>query len=404
MQTYCNHVPPMLLSKDDEYQRKVRKMSKTKQRKKLNPKALLRARKREQQKNNKQENNEPQKRTPFWKTLLFIIGSMTIMFIIVFLIMLVVSHFKIQNAGFEDKDELVKTYFETLNNKDKNRMEDCFYPGKVINYDNIQYQINYANSEPESTVWKYEDIEMAWEDCDSEPITEVLGAIQIDESAYCMAIVPLEQTLPSGEIIQQEDLYQFYAHKTKDKWYIAALMQTSRNVTGVIKQDGTNMTQAEINNWLYGLAQEIGDDKVGYLYVDDRWAPVQFEELEEDDQILGFITNDETSYMTMAVINDNDVKDFNEYAENIIKTSSQNYDEMITSEGVVTNYQADVKIAQNTETGARIIIWMFKTDENDEYTHVITLEATGIYDASTYINTFHLTKEKTEEQDNNDAE
>ena len=167
------------------------------------------------------------------------------------------------------------------------------------------------------------------------------------------------------------------------------------------------MTDKETSEWLASLAVEIGSDTVGYLYVDNYWSEVVNEDYADDDQIKTYITSDYSSYLTMAVIKDTDVDDFHEYSANIIKCSSQYYGDIITSDGVIGDYKTDVQIAQNTDTGARIIVWTFKVSENDEFTHVITLEAFSDYDASTYINTFHLTREKesdaTEEPETEDT-
>lgn len=307
--------------------------------------------------------------------------------------------FEIQrnNSGFTEKDKLINTYFTGLNQTDKTVLKKCFYPTLPDADADIQSQLDYVDSEIGNTVWKTDEIKTEWTDLDESVIQDVLSSIPITEAMQCAVFIPLEQKLENDMTLLQEDIYQFYVHQTKEKWYIAAFQQTSRNVTGCIKEDGTKMTDNELNTWLTSLAKEIGSDKVGYLLVDNYWNEVTSEETEKDDQIKAYVTNDYSSYMTMSVIKDTDVKNFNQYSANIIQSSEQEYGDIMSSDGVIGDYKTNVQIAQNQETNARIIIWVFKTSETDKYTHVITLESLSDYDASTYINTFHLEKQKTED-------
>lgn len=330
---------------------------------------------------------------PFWKRLLLDFAAIFIVAILVLSTTTIFSYFKIKKMGFENKDKLIQTYFEGLNDTDKSKMELCFYPNTENGYDSINSQIKYAKSETDKTVWNFKKIKTNWEAYDIKTIQKNIGNIPIEEAAKCIAFVPIKQTTSSGVTVLEEDVYQFYAHKTDNRWYIASFMQTARNVTGAIKADGTIMTDGEMSQWLYSMATEIGNDKIGYLYVDSYWSETKMKDAAaSDDQIKAFITADSSSYMTMAIIKDTDIADFNAYAKNIIKTSSKKYGDILSSDGVVGKYNATVRIAENKDTGARIIIWVFKTPNNAAYTHVITLEATSDYDASTYINTFHLSK------------
>ncbi len=312
----------------------------------------------------------------------------------------VISEIQRKTTGFEDKEELITTYFNSLNSADEKSLKKCFYPTAPSASDDIKDQIEYAESESESesenTTWKTDELQTEWDSLDKSTVQTVLTSIQIDDAAQCIVFAPLEQKLESGITVLEEDVYQFYVHETKGRWYIAAFRQTSRNVTGAIKEDGTKMTNDEVDEWLASMSIEIGSDKVGYLFVDQYWQEVT-DDSYDDDQIKTYITSDYSSYMTMAVINDSDIEDFQAYSSNIIKNSEQDYGDIITSEGVIGDYPTEVQIAQNEESGARIIVWTFKISEDDDVTHVITLEAMSDYDASTYINTFHLTKEKTEE-------
>ena len=304
------------------------------------------------------------------------------------------------NSGFKEKEELITAYFDGLTNMDRAILNKCFYPTLPDADADIQTQLDYVKNEIGETAWKSDDIKTEWTALDKSVIQDVLLSIQIENAAQCVAFVPLEQKLENGITVLQEDIYQFYVHETKGKWYIAAFQQTARNVTGGIKEDGTKMTDAELDEWLTSLAIEIGSDKVGYLLVDNYWTEITGKETENDDQIKTYMTTDYSSYMTMSVIKDADVTDFQQYSKDIIQSSKQNYGEIMTSDGVIGDYKTDVQIAQNTETGARIIVWVFKTSETDEYTHIITLESLSDYDASTYINTFHLEKQKTDEPEN----
>ena len=331
---------------------------------------------------------------PLKKRILINVSAVIIAIVLILIGSFVLSEIQRRNTGFTDKNQLITAYFTGLNNADKNTIKTCFYPTRIDTSDDVKAQIEYAESESESTTWKPSEIDIEWSDMDKTEIQNTLTNIQIDEASQCVVFVPLEQTLANGMTVLEEDVYQFYVHKTKDRWYIAAFTQTARNVTGAIREDGTKMTDKETSEWLASLAVEIGSDTVGYLYVDNYWSEVVNEDYADDDQIKTYITSDYSSYLTMAVIKDTDVDDFHEYSANIIKSSSQNYGDIITSDGVIGDYKTDVQIAQNTDTGARIIVWTFKVSENDEFTHVITLEAFSDYDASTYINTFHLTREK----------
>lgn len=304
--------------------------------------------------------------------------------------------FEVQRSqsGFDDKDTLITTYFTGLDQMDKRILKKCFYPTLPDAGTDIQNQLDYAASEIGETSWKPDNIQTEWTSLDTSVVQEVLSSIQIEDAAQCIAFVPLEQKLENGITVLQEDVYQFYVHQTREKWYIAAFQQTARNVTGGIKEDGTKMTDDEINEWLTSLAAEIGSDTVGYLLVDNYWQEVENEETADDEQIKTYITSDYSSYLTMSVIKDTDVEDFHQYSADIIQNSKQEYGDIITSSGMIGTYETDVQIAQNEETGARIIVWIFKTDEKDGHTHVITLESLSEYDASTYINTFHLEKQK----------
>lgn len=308
----------------------------------------------------------------------------------------IISEVQRKTTGFENKDELITNYFNSLNSSDEKLLKKCFYPTAPSTSDDIKDQIEYAKSESENTVWKIDELQTEWDSLDKSAVQTVLTSVQIDDAVQCVVFAPLEQKLENGITVLEEDIYQFYAHETKGRWYIAAFRQTSRNITGAIKEDGTKMTNDEVDEWLTSMSIEIGSDKVGYLFVDQYWQEVT-DDSYEDDQIKTYITADYSSYMTMAVINDSDIDDFHAYSSNIIKNSEQDYGDIITSEGVIGDYPTEVQIAQNEESGARIIVWTFKISEDDDVTHVITLEAMSDYDASTYINTFHLTKEKTEE-------
>lgn len=338
-----------------------------------------------------------EEKMPLKKRLLIDISAAVIAIVLLLVIFMIIGHYKVQNIGFTEKDELIRTYFEGLNDADRGKMEKCFYPYTKDTNTNLDTQLQYAESESEQTVWNPEKISIEWEDTDVQTlqknIQENIGNIAIDDAAQCVAMVPLEQKSNDNIKVQEEDVYQFYVYKANDRWYIAAFMQTSRNITGAIREDGTAMTNEEVEEWLYSLALEIGNDKVGYLFVDNYWQEIVDEKYADDEQIKTYITVDYSSYLTIAAVKDTDVTDFNEYAANIINESEQDYGDIMTGDGLVSEYPATVQIAQNEETGAKIIIWIFKTSDTDEYTHVITLEATSDYDASTYINTFHLTRQ-----------
>lgn len=335
-----------------------------------------------------------EEKLPLKKRILINVSAVIIAIVLILIGSFALSEIQRRNTGFTDKNQLITAYFTGLNDTDKNAIKTCFYPTRINTSDDIKAQIEYAESESESTTWKPSEINIEWGDLDKTEIQNTLTNIQIDEASQCVVFVPLEQTLANGMTVLEEDVYQFYVHKTKNRWYIAAFAQTARNVTGAIREDGTKMTDEETSEWLASLAVEIGSDTVGYLYVDNYWSEVVNKDYASDDQIKTYITSDYSSYLTMAVIKDTDIADFHEYSASIIKGSSQNYGDIITSDGVIGEYKTDVQIAQNTETGARIIVWTFKVSEDDEFTHVITLEAFSDYDASTYINTFHLTREK----------
>lgn len=346
---------------------------------------------------------EKKKKTPVKlsvpKKILLNIAALLLAIILLLIAALVVFEVRRSHAGFDDKETLITTYFTGLSDREESVLKKCFYPVLPDAETDIKNQLAYAETEIGETVWKYEDITTEWADLETDVVQEVLSSIPIDEAYQCIAFVPLEQKLENGITVLQEDIYQFYVHKTRDKWYIAAFQQTARNITGGIKEDGTKMTNEELDEWLTSLAIEIGSDTVGYLLVDNYWQEVTGDETAEDEQIKTYITQDYSSYLTMAVIKDTDVEDFQAYSENIITTSKQQYGDIIKSSGVIGTYDTEVQIAQNEETGARIIVWIFKTSETDEYTHVITLESLSDYDASTYINTFHLEKQKTETQE-----
>lgn len=337
---------------------------------------------------------QTEEKLPLKKRILINVSAVIIAIVLILIGSFVLSEIQRRNTGFADKDQLITAYFTGLNDVDADAIKTCFYPTRINTSEDVETQIEYAKSESESTTWKSSEINIEWGDLDKTEIQNTLTNIQIDEAAQCVVFVPLEQTLANGMTVLEEDVYQFYVHKTKDRWYIAAFAQTARNVTGAIREDGTKMTDEETSEWLATLAVEIGSDTVGYLYVDNYWSEVVNEDYADDDQIKTYITSDYSSYLTMAVIKDTDIADFHEYSASIIKGSSQNYGDIITSDGVIGEYKTDVQIAQNTDTGARIIVWTFKVSEDDEFTHVITLEAFSDYDASTYINTFHLTREK----------
>lgn len=332
---------------------------------------------------------------PLKKRILLDILAVAIAIILLLAGSFILFKAKAHNSGFEDKEQLITTYFAGLDKADKNVLTKCFYPTRDNVTDDIQSQIKYAEYEAKTTTWKPSEIKIEWSEMNTDKMQDTIPNIKVDEATQCIAFIPIEQPLENGITALEEDVYQFYLHKTDGKWYIAAFAQTARNVTGAIKADGTKMTDEETSEWLTSLAIEIGSDKVGYLYVDNYWSEVDDEDVAKDDQIKTYITNDYQSYLTMAVIKDTDINDFQAYSTSIIQKSSQEYGDIITTDGVIGEYKTDVQIAQNKKTGARIIVWTFKTSEDDEFTHVITLEALSDYDASTYINTFHLTKEKT---------
>lgn len=344
-------------------------------------------------KHEKKHKNQEAKNWSLKKKIGINLLAVIIAIVTLLLCALIVSEIQRKTTGFENKDELIANYFNSLNSADEKSLRKCFYPTASSTSDDIKSQIEYAESESESTTWKTDELQTEWNSIDKSAIQTVLTSIQIDDAAQCIVFAPLEQKLENGITVMEEDVYQFYVHETKGRWYIAAFRQTSRNVTGAIKEDGTKMTNDEVDEWLASMSIEIGSDKVGYLFVDQYWQEIT-DGSENDDQIKTYITADYSSYMTIAVINDDDIDNFQEYSSDIIKQSEQDYGDIITSEGVIGDYPTEVQIAQNEESGARIIIWTFKVSENDKFTHVITLEAFSDYDASTYINTFHLTREK----------
>lgn len=341
-----------------------------------------------------------------WKSrLLLDVIATLIACILIMVIMLIVGQYKNAHTGFKNRDDLLKTYFQGLNTASSSKMSKCFYPNTQNSYDSVSSQTAYAKSETKTTTWYPDKIKTEWTPyTDITKITDNLGSISINEAASAVAIIPLEQTTSTGIKVEEEDVYQFITHKTGDKWYIASFIQTARNVTGAISDNGVKMTDNEVTDWLYSLANEIGSDKVGYLFVDDYWQSADSSRSVSDDQIKAYATIDGSSYMTMAVIKDSDIKDFKAYAASIISQSDQKYTDIMNTTGVIGSYDADVEIAQNESTNAKIIIWIFKTDKNDKYTHVITLEATSDYDASTYINTFHLKKQHTADVSGNTAD
>lgn len=340
------------------------------------------------------QKQQTEEKLPLKKRILINILAVIIAIILILVGSFVLSEIQRRNTGFTDKNQLITAYFTGLDDADENAIKTCFYPTRTNTSEDIKTQIEYAESESELTTWNSSEISIEWSNLDKTEIQNALPNIQIDEAAQCVVFVPLEQTLANGMTVLEEDIYQFYVHKTKGRWYVAAFTQTARNVTGAIRDDGTKMTDEETSEWLASLAIEIGSDTVGYLYVDNYWSEIVNEDYADDDQIKTYITSDYSSYLTMAVIKDTDIADFHEYSASIIKGSSQNYGDIITSNGVIGEYKTDVQIAQNTNTGTRIIVWTFKVSEDDEFTHVITLEAFSDYDASTYINTFHLASKK----------
>lgn len=332
------------------------------------------------------------------KNILINISACIIALVLIFVVCLIIGQIQIQNSGFDDKDILVTNYFTALNNTDKSLLKKCFYPTNDSTVEDIETQLSYAQSEKEQITWDPDNIEIEWTEADIDFVQQFVSAVVVEDAALSTVFVPLEQVTSDGVTVKQEDVYQIYAFLADEKWYIASFVQIARDATGAIDADGNEMTSEEFETWLYSLATEIGSDTVGYLFVDGYWSEVINEDYADDDQIKTYLTDDGTSYLTMAVIKDTDIDNFNTYSQAIIENSDEDYGDILESTGVIGDYDTDVQIAQNEETGARIIVWVFKTDDTSDMTHVITLEAKSDYDASTYINTFHLTKQHTDDE------
>lgn len=347
----------------------------------------------------KKQNTED-KTTSLKHKILIDILAVVIVAVIGCAIFITAGQYRVRHAGATDKDTLVETYISALSNHNRSDIKQCYYPYQTDMKEfekDIDRQITYATNQidNEKVTWDATAITTEWTTIDTSKITEILQNVKPDEASLGVSFVPLTQTTADDYIIHQEDVYEFITFRVDDKWYLAAYVQDARNITKVIDPDGKELSEDEINKWLYSLSYEIGNDNVGYIYVDKSWVQVEDPKV-KDDYILTFITNDHSSYMTMASIKDTDVESIDAYTTSIIEESTQNYGDIIVSDGVIGEYATDVKIAQNEEKGSRIIIWTFKTDPDDERTHVITLEAFSEYDASTYINTFHTTKMETD--------
>lgn len=347
----------------------------------------------------KKQNTED-KPTSLKHKILINILAVVIVAVIGCAIFITAGQYRVHHAGATDKDTLVATYISALSNHNRADIKQCYYPYQTDMKEfekDIDRQITYAANQidNEKVTWDATAITTEWTAIDTSQVTEILKNVKPDEASLGVSFVPLTQTTADDYIIHQEDVYEFITFRVNDKWYLAAYMQDARNITKVIDPNGRELSEDEINKWLYSLSYEIGNDNVGYIYVDKSWVQVEDPEA-KDDYILTFITNDHSSYMTMASIKDSDVESIDAYTTSIIEESTQNYGDIIVSDGVIGEYATDVKIAQNEEKGSRIIIWTFKTNPDDERTHVITLEAFSEYDASTYINTFHTTKMETD--------
>lgn len=338
---------------------------------------------------------EEVKPTSLKQRILLDILAVIIVLVIGSIVFIAIGQYRAKHAGAKDKDQLIQNYIAAMNDVDRNDIKQCYYPYQpdMQSYEtDIDRQIQYAQNakDQEQITWDPTGIKTEWTSADTATITEVLPNAQPEEAQLGVSFIPLTQK--SGDYtIHQEDVYQFIVFRTGDTWYLAAYMQAARNLTTVEDANGNQLSEEEINKWLYSMSYEIGNDNVGYLYVDKSWVEIADPE-NPDEYIKTFITSDYSSYMTMASIADADVEDFKAYSTSIIQQSERNYGDIIESEGVIGTYHTDVQISQNKETGARIIVWIFKTDENDTRTHVITLEALSDYDASTYINTFHTVK------------
>lgn len=347
----------------------------------------------------KKQNTED-KTTSLKHKILIDILAVVIVAVIGCAIFITAGQYRVRHAGATDKDTLVETYISALSNHNRSDIKQCYYSYQTDMKEfekDIDRQITYATNQidNEKVTWDATAITTEWTTIDTSKITEILQNVKPDEASLGVSFVPLTQTTADDYIIHQEDVYEFITFRVDDKWYLAAYVQDARNITKVIDPDGKELSEDEINKWLYSLSYEIGNDNVGYIYVDKSWVQVEDPKV-KDDYILTFITNDHSSYMTMASIKDTDVESIDAYTTSIIEESTQNYGDIIVSDGVIGEYATNVKIAQNEEKGSRIIIWTFKTDPDDERTHVITLEAFSEYDASTYINTFHTTKMETD--------
>lgn len=356
--------------------------------------------------------NKEDKPTPLKHKILLDIIAIIIVAIIGCIVFVGIGQYRASHAGASDKDALVTNYIDALNRHDKGDIKQCYYPYQPdmkAYEEDIERQISYATNQTdtENISWDSDNISTEWTEIDTEKITEILANVKPEEASLGISFVPLTQISKDGYTIHQEDVYQFIVFKTDGKWYLAAYMQNSRNLTKIIDPDGRQLSEDEVNKWLYSMSYEIGNDNVGYIYVDKSWVEIQDDE-NPDEYIKMFITNDYSSYLTMASVKDADVESIDAYTKSIIEDSGQDYGDIMVSEGLVGKYKANVQIAQNEENGTRIIIWTFKTDENDERTHVITLEAVSDYDASTYINTFHTSKthldDSTDEQTTEQSE
>ena len=347
------------------------------------------------QKSKKKKQIEEIAPTSLKQKILLNILAVVIVLITGSIVFVVIGQYRVKHAGAKDKDKLIQNYITAMNNIDKNGIEQCYYPYQpdMKNYEiDIDRQIQYAQNEKnvEKITWEPANIKTEWKNINVSEIKKVLSNIKPKKAMLGVSFIPLTQK--SGDYtVHQEDVYEFIIFKINNTWYLAAYMQTARNLTTVEDANGRKLSEEEINKWLYSMSYEIGNDEVGYMYVDKSWMEIN-DKNNSDKYIKTFITKDSSSYMTMASIADSDIKDFKKYSASIIKKSKRKYGNIIESEGVIGTYHTDVQIAQNKKTGARIIVWIFKTNKNNPRTHVITLEALSDYDASTYINTFHMTK------------
>ena len=300
----------------------------------------------------------------------------TFIYLVMFAIIVVITHFSNKAHGYETSDTTINNYITAIIENDESGMEKCIYTESNSYPQMYEIQEAYAKliSNMDVEINK-ENIEIETSECDDvSKIAETLSDDTTIKHAYDNNVYISYTETINGDTFDGLIQYVITTYQVEEKWYVFS-----------IEQNDTVTRLAEGNQYMY-----VGDETLGVIALNENWTPVNMEPLEGTESMFAYESPDGNAVISVSAINSE--LSLDDYIANFTTSLDDlNIEYIIENRNLNATDMIYIYYTSKNKNGEEIYqcTWLFEAPMRDGYIHCITLDCTrtGIY-ATSYIDTY----------------